>query len=80
MARTLASIQRVSEIIPIEGADRIELAKVLGWQVVVKKGQFKPNDLCVYIQRLLPVVRSCIAAPFLLFHNPMLDALVFVGI
>ena len=35
MARTLASIQRISEIVPIEGADRIELAKVLGWQVVV---------------------------------------------
>jgi len=50
MARTLASIQRISEIVPIEGADRIELAKVLGWQVVVKKGQFKPNDLCVYIE------------------------------
>lgn len=50
MARTLASIQRIFEIVPIEGADRIELAKVLGWQVVVKKGQFKPGDLCVYIE------------------------------
>ena len=52
MARTLASIQRIFEIVPIEGADRIELAKVLGWQVVVKKGQFKPGDLCVYIRNV----------------------------
>jgi RNA ligase (TIGR02306 family) len=25
------------------------LADVLGWQVVVKKGEFKPGDLCIYI-------------------------------
>ena len=29
--RKLASIQRVWKIEPIEGADRIELAHVLGW-------------------------------------------------
>ena len=30
--RKLASIQRVWKIEPIEGADRIELSHVLGWQ------------------------------------------------
>ena len=29
--RKLASIQRIWQIEPIEGADRIELAHVLGW-------------------------------------------------
>lgn len=48
--RKLASIRRISEILPIEGADNIELAKVDGWQVVVKKGEFKPSDLCVYLE------------------------------
>lgn len=38
--RKLASIQRIWKIEPIEGADRIELAHVLGWQCVVNKGQF----------------------------------------
>ena len=38
MARKLASIQMVHGVEPIEGADRIELAKVLGWQCVVPKG------------------------------------------
>lgn len=48
--RSLASIQRIHDIVPIEGADKIELAKVLGWQVVVKKDQFKVGDLCCYIE------------------------------
>ncbi len=46
----LASIEKIIDIKPIEGADAIELAFVLGWQVVVKKGEFKIGDLCVYIQ------------------------------
>jgi RNA ligase (TIGR02306 family) len=29
-------------------ADSIELASVLGWKVVVKKGEFKVNDLAIY--------------------------------
>ena len=55
--RKLASIQRIYQIDPIEGADRIELAHVLGWQCVVNKGQFKPMDLGVYfeIDSFLPV-------------------------
>lgn len=44
----LASIQTISEIRPIEGADRIEAATVLGYQTVIKKGEFRPGDLCVW--------------------------------
>ncbi len=46
----LASIQKITDITPMLDADSIELAKVLGWQVVVKKGEFKVGDLVVYIQ------------------------------
>lgn len=55
--RKLASIQKVKEIKPIEGADFIELARILGWQCVVNKGQFKPGDFCVYfeIDSVLPI-------------------------
>ena len=55
--RKLASIQRIWKIEPIEGADKIELAYVLGWQCVVNKGQFKPMDLAVYfeIDSFLPI-------------------------
>ena len=48
--RKLASIQRIWSIEPIEGADRIELAHVLGWQCVVNKGQFRTMDLAVYFE------------------------------
>ena len=50
MERKLASIRKVREIKPIEGADAIELAIVDGWQCVAKKGEFKVNDLCVYFE------------------------------
>lgn len=62
--RKLASIQIISEINPIEGADRIELATVLGWKCVVNKGQFRPGDKAVYfeIDSFLPV---CPAFEFL---------------
>lgn len=55
--RKLASIQRIWKIEPIEGAERIELAYVLGWQCVVNKGQFKPMDTAVYfeIDSFLPI-------------------------
>ena len=55
--RKLASIQRIWKIEPIEGADRIELAHVLGWQCVVNKGQFREMDLAVYfeVDSFLPI-------------------------
>lgn len=48
--RKLASIQKVLEINPIPKADAIEVAKVLGWEVVVKKGEFKVGDNVIYIE------------------------------
>lgn len=57
MHRKLASIRMVSSLSPIEGADAIEKATVDGWNVVVKKGEYKQGDLCVYfeIDSLLPI-------------------------
>lgn len=48
--RKLASIQRIRALEPIEGADAIEKATVLGWQLVVKKNEFKVGDLVVYCE------------------------------
>lgn len=57
MERKLASIQKVAEIRPIEGADAIEVARINNWDVVVKKGEYKAGDLCIYceIDSFLPV-------------------------
>ena len=54
--RNLASIQKISKLEPIPNADTIEKATVLGWELVVKKGEFKEGDLCVYceIDSVLP--------------------------
>lgn len=54
--RKLASIQKIWKIEPIEGADRIELCSVMGWQVITKKGQFQKYDDAVYfeIDSLIP--------------------------
>lgn len=48
--RQLASIKRVGDIFPIEGRDRIVLAMIDGWSVIVKKDEFQTGDLCVYCE------------------------------
>lgn len=48
--RHLASIQKVTNIRPIEGKDRIVQCSVLGWNVIVKKDEFQDGDLAVYIE------------------------------
>ena len=48
--RKLASIQRIRALEPIESADAIEKATVLGWQLVVKKGDYQVGDLCIYVE------------------------------
>lgn len=50
MRRALASIVRIGSISPISGADRVELARVAGWQCVVKKQEFTPGDLACYLE------------------------------
>lgn len=48
--RKLASVQRIIDLRPIEKADAIEVAQVLGWECVVKKNEFKIGDMVVYIE------------------------------
>lgn len=48
--RELCYVVKITDITPIEGADRVELAHVNGWQVMVKKGEFKVGDLAVYFE------------------------------
>lgn len=55
--RKLVSVQEITNIEPIEGADRIEVARILGWRVVVGKDMhLKPGDRVAYFETdsLLP--------------------------
>ena len=55
--RKLATVRTISQITPIQGADRIELAVVDGWKCVIKKGEFAVGDRVVYceIDSFLPI-------------------------
>ena len=48
--RKLASIKTISAIQPIAGRDRIELAVVDGWSIIVKKGEYNVGDKTVFVE------------------------------
>ena len=48
--RKLATIRKIEEIKPIEGADAIEAARVDGWWVVIKKGEYAVGATVVYLE------------------------------
>lgn len=48
--RKLASIKEIQQLLPIEGRDKIELAVVDGWSVIVKKGEFVVGDKTIYCE------------------------------
>ena len=45
----LATFETITEILPIEGADRIEIARVQGWQSVIRKGDYKVGDGVIFV-------------------------------
>ena len=57
MIRSLVTIQRVRQISVIPESDFLELAHIMGWQCVVKKGEFREGDIGVYfeVDSFLPV-------------------------
>lgn len=64
----LASIEKISRIAPHKNADKLELAYVLGWQTVVKKGEYKPGDKVVFIN-IDTIVPRCLWSEFLCDKN-----------
>jgi RNA ligase (TIGR02306 family) len=48
--RKLATIRKIDQLLPIEGADAIECAIVGGWKVVAQKGLYQEGDLAVYFE------------------------------
>jgi hypothetical protein len=68
MERKLATIRVIDALKPIAKADLIEVAVIGGWEAVVRKGDFKEGDKCLYFEidsflpkadvRFAPVMRS----------------------
>jgi RNA ligase (TIGR02306 family) len=50
MKRKLASIQTILNLEPIYGADNIVLATIMGWNVIVRNGEFQVGDKCVFME------------------------------
>lgn len=48
--RQMATVRTIDAIDPIEGADKIEAARLGGWQVVVGKDEFSPGEEVVYFE------------------------------
>ena len=65
--RELAYVVTVDAVTPIEGYDRVELAHVGGWTIVVGKGEFHAGDPAIYfeIDSKLPEVEPFISMEFL---------------
>lgn len=45
----LASIETIAELRPHPNADTLDIARVLGWECVVKRGQFNHGDKVVFV-------------------------------
>lgn len=48
--KKLAYIVKVNDVSDIPGADRIQLASVMDYTVVIKKNEYKPGDLGLYVE------------------------------
>ena len=51
----LASIEIIKSIKHHPGADLLDIATVLGWQTIVKRGEYKEGDRVVFV-----VIDTCL--------------------
>jgi RNA ligase (TIGR02306 family) len=49
-SRALVTVETVTDVAAIPGADAIVRVRVRGWDVVAKLGEFTAGDLCVYFE------------------------------
>lgn len=48
--RKLVTVQQITAITDIPGADLVALATIQGWQVIVKKTEFSVGDACLFFE------------------------------
>ena len=62
MAEFTVPVVQIVSISPIENADAIEVAQVLDYRCVVKKGEYQVGDLAVYIPEAAIVPENILGA------------------
>lgn len=64
LERVLVRVVKIDKIYTHPKADRLDLAMVGGWQIVVKRDEYKPGDLAIYaeIDSLLPISEPTFAS------------------
>lgn len=45
-----ATIQKILKVVPHNNADLLDIVTVKGYECIVKRGQWKVNDLCIFIE------------------------------
>ena len=50
MSRKMVTVRKIDDVLPIEGADKVELLQLGGWQCVSGKGNFKRHDYAVFFE------------------------------
>jgi RNA ligase (TIGR02306 family) len=60
MSSLIVPVTEIEKLLPHSNADALELAQVLGWQLVVRKGEYQAGDRIVYfpIDTVLPLELS----------------------
>ena len=64
MSSLIVEISRIKAVLPHDNADRLEIAMIKDWSVVVGKGQFQIGNLVVYVP-----VDSVLTQNFIERHN-----------
>jgi len=77
MNANLATIRKIKDLVPINGADRIELCTFedIYWQSVVKKDQFKIGELIIFIEIDTILPKDAPWAQFLKNNTPINEPL-----
>mgnify|MGYP000897494328 CR=1 FL=1 len=48
--RKMARVVKIDDVINHNNADTLEIAKVGGWQVIIRKGEFKTNEYAIFCE------------------------------
>ena len=80
MERKLAHVETVHNIREIEGCDNICQCSVLGWNLIIRKGEFQEGDKCVYIEIDSRVPKDNLSFAFLEKRNYKIKTIKMRGV